>query len=151
MKKTIAVIGSAAALSFSGAGLAAAQSEFPLPELPGMGSSAPADEAPVEDAPADDAPADETGDDATPEAPAEVSGLAAQVCGTVATVDVLGSVGGIAPGLEGDDCGETVDEAVAAAQSGDVMGAVDLLRGVQIDAPEGEGEVDEAAATVEGA
>ena len=148
MKKTIAVIGSAAALSLSGAGLAAAQSELPF-ELPGAGSSGPAADA--TDDTTDDTTGDETGDDTTgddtatdeTETPAEVSQLAEQLCGAVVAVDVLGSVGTVAPGLEGEDSTATVDEAFALAQEGDIEGALDLIRGVEADAPtDTEGEVD---------
>jgi len=163
MKKTIAVIGSAAALSFSGAGLAAAQSELPF-ELPGAGSSGPAADA-TDDTTGDDTATDETGDDTTgddtatdeTETPAEVSQLAEQLCGAVVAVDVLGSVGTVAPGLEGEDCTATVDEAFALAQEGDIEGALDLIRGVEADEPtDTEGEVDteqagEDTAATEGA
>lgn len=138
MKKTIAVIGSAAALSLSGAGIAAAQSELPFP-IPG--SSDPAAETPVDDteagegADADDSKDGEGGEGADPETPEEVSQLAEQICGAVTTFDVLGSVGAIAPGLEGDDCAVTADEALTLAQEGDIQGAVDLLTGVEVDEP----------------
>lgn len=131
MKKTIAVIGSAAALSLSGAGIAAAQSELPFP-IPG--SSDPAAETSVDDTEAGEGAEGEdenTGEEATDEA----SELAAQICGAVATIDVLGSVGSIAPGLEGDDCAVTADQALALVQEGDIQGAVDLLTGVEVEEP----------------
>lgn len=133
MKKTIAVIGSAAALSFAGAGLAAAQSDLPVP---GAGSSGTATE--TDDTTADETTTDDTtADDA--EGTEEVSKLAEQVCGAVTTFDVLGSVGAIAPGLEGDECAVTADQALALAQKGDIAGAVDLLRGVKADSATTEG------------
>lgn len=139
MKKTIAVIGSAAALSLSGAGIAAAQSELPFP-IPG--SSDPAAETPVDDTEAGEGAEGEdenTGEEGTgtegEEATDEASELAAQICGAVATIDVLGSVGSIAPGLEGDDCAVTADQALALVQEGDIQGAVDLLTGVEVEEP----------------
>ena len=78
MKKTIAVIGSAAALSFAGAGLAAAQE----PTDPTQGADTTQTET-TEDA-LDDA-LDEV------ETPAEVSDIAAQLCGTISAYDFLGS------------------------------------------------------------
>ncbi|HHX86436.1 MAG TPA: hypothetical protein GX694_14175, partial [Actinomycetales bacterium] len=69
------------------------------------------------------------------EATDEASELAAQICGAVATIDVLGSVGSIAPGLEGDDCAVTADQALALVQEGDIQGAVDLLTGVEVEEP----------------
>ncbi|MFL0580767.1 hypothetical protein [Dietzia sp. 179-F 9C3 NHS] len=148
MKKTIAVIGSAAALSLSGAGIAAAQSELPFP-IPG--SSDPTAEAPADDTTGDDGAEGEdenTGEEGTgtegEETTDEASELAAQICGAVATIDVLGSVGSIAPGLEGDDCAVTADQALALVQEGDIQGAVDLLTGVEVEEPaDDEGTVDE--------
>lgn len=133
MKKTIAVIGSAAALSLSGAGIAAAQSELPFP-IPG--SSDPAAETPVDDTEAGEGAEGEEGTGTEgEEATDEASELAAQICGAVATIDVLGSVGSIAPGLEGDDCAVTADQALALVQEGDIQGAVDLLTGVEVEEP----------------
>ena len=107
MKKTIAVIGSAAALSFAGAGLAAAQ------------------------------------DVDTPE---EVSAIAQQLCGTISAYDFLGSAEGIVPGLSGEECEANADAAVAAALSGDIGGALDILRGIDAGIPgEDEGAAEEPA------
>ncbi len=112
MKKTLAVIGSAAALTMSGAGLAAAQ-----------GSSAPAET----------------------ETPTEISQLAQTLCGTVDAYDYLGSIGSIAPGLEGETCAATAEEAIGLAMTGDISGALDLIRGVSdgtTDPGDGSGEGD---------
>ena len=130
MKKTIAVIGSAAALSFAGAGLAAAQDVDTVgPE----GTQA----AQVETA-------NETGDDANNEdgangdedTPEEVSDIAMQLCGTVSAYDFLGSAEGVVPGLTGDECEATADSAVEAAMSGDIGGALDILRGIEAELPD---------------
>lgn len=121
MKKTIAVIGSAAALTFAGAGLASAQSELPV-DTGSLGATEGA------------------------ETPEEVSGIAAQLCGTVEAYDFLGSAEGIAPGLTGEDCEANADAAVAAAFSGDIGGALDILRGIDAEIPDEDAddtEVDE--------
>ena len=127
MKKTIAVIGSAAALSFAGAGLASAQSD--LPGLDGSegipGSSEVEGVEGVENA-------------------EEVSAVAQQLCGTISAYDFLGSVGGFAQGLAGEDCEANADEAIAAATSGDISGAIDILRGIETEIPDdGENENEE--------
>ncbi|MBB0998502.1 hypothetical protein G6024_15665, partial [Dietzia maris] len=110
MKKTIAVIGSAAALSFAGAGLAAAEEA--------------AD-------PTQDAGTTETGGEFDEvETPAEVSDIAAQLCGTISAYDFLGSAEGVVPGLSGEACEANATAAVAAAFSGDISGAIDILRGI---------------------
>ncbi|PAY23861.1 hypothetical protein CEY15_06365 [Dietzia natronolimnaea] len=121
MKKTIAVIGSAAALSFSGAGLAAAQSD--LPGLDGLDSGSVG--APT---------AGETDLDDV-ETPAEVSEIAQQLCGTISAYDFLGSVGAVAPGLSGDECEANADLAISTALTGDISGAVDILRGIAAEVP----------------
>ena len=107
MKKTIAVIGSAAALSFAGAGLASAQSA-----VPGLGA----------------------GDDV--DTPAEVSAIAEQLCGTIDAYDFLGSAEGVVPGLSGEDCAVNAQAAVDAAFSGDFQGAIDILQGIEAEVPD---------------
>lgn len=125
MKKTIAVIGSAAALSFAGAGLAAAQE----PTDPTQGA---------------DTTQTETTEDALDEVetPAEVSDIAAQLCGTISAYDFLGSAEGVVPGLSGEACEANATAAVAAAFSGDISGAIDILRGIDAQIP---GDDDETA------
>ncbi|AWH90894.1 hypothetical protein [Dietzia lutea] len=107
MKKTIAVIGSAAALSFAGAGLASAQSA-----VPGLGAGE------------------------NVETPAEVSAIAEQLCGTIDAYDFLGSAQGVAPGLSGEDCALNAQLAVDAAFSGDIQGAIDILQGIDAEVPD---------------
>ncbi|MDX2357644.1 hypothetical protein [Dietzia sp. PP-33] len=122
MKKTIAIIGSAAALSFSGAGLAAAQSE--LPDLDSGSAGAPEmTETDIDDV----------------ETPAEVSEIAQQLCGTISAYDFLGSVGGVAPGLAGEECLANADLAISTASTGDISGAIDILRGIEAEVP-GDGD-----------
>ncbi|MGN0100991.1 MAG: hypothetical protein ACI39C_08635 [Dietzia sp.] len=121
MKKTIAVIGSAAALSFAGAGLASAQSAVPGLDA---GSLGPGE---------------------TVETPAEVSEIAEQLCGTIDAYDFLGSAEGVVPGLSGEDCRANADAAIAAAFSGDIQGAIDILQGIDAEVPDeddAEGDVD---------
>ena len=125
MKKTIAIIGSAAALSFSGAGLAAAQG------LPGG-------EAPTGSL---GAPAVDVG---------QVSELAEQLCGTIAAYDFLGSAEGVVPGLSGEECEANADLAVATALSGDIAGALDILRGIEAEVPGDDVEVPGDDATDDG-
>ena len=129
MKKTIAVIGSAAALSFAGAGLAAAQEATD----PTQGADTTQTET-TEDA-LDDA-LDEV------ETPAEVSDIAAQLCGTISAYDFLGSAEGVVPGLSGAECKANATAAVGAAFSGDISGAIDILRGIDAEIP---GDDDETA------
>ncbi|MBB1052319.1 hypothetical protein G6021_14680, partial [Dietzia sp. CW19] len=129
MKKTIAVIGSAAALSFAGAGLAAAEEA----DDPTQGADTTQTET-TEDA-LDDA-LDEV------ETPAEVSDIAAQLCGTISAYDFLGSAEGVVPGLSGEACEANATAAVAAAFSGDISGAIDILRGIDAEIP---GDDDETA------
>lgn len=117
MKKTIAIIGSAAALSFAGAGLASAQG------LPG--SSAPATDA------------------------GEVSAIAEQLCGTIDAYDFLGSAEGVVPGLTGDECEANADAAVSAALSGDIEGALEILRGIDAETPGDDADVPGDGATDE--
>jgi hypothetical protein len=122
MKKTIAVIGSAAALSFAGAGLAAA--EEATDPTQGAGTT-------------------ETGGEPDEvETPAEVSDIAAQLCGTISAYDFLGSAEGVVPGLSGEACEANATAAVAAAFSGDISGAIDILRGIDAEIP---GDDDETA------
>ncbi|AWH97067.1 hypothetical protein [Dietzia psychralcaliphila] len=122
MKKTIAIIGSAAALSFSGAGLAAAQSDLPGLDSGSVGAPA-AGETDLDDV----------------ETPAEVSDIALQLCGTISAYDFLGSVGGVAPGLSGDECEANADLAISTAMTGDIPGAIDILRGIDAEVP-GDGD-----------
>ena len=143
MKKTIAVIGSAAALSFAGAGLAAAQN---VDTVDPEGTQA----AQVETA-------NETGGDANNEdgangddvdTPEEVSDIAMQLCGTVSAYDFLGSAEGVVPGLTGDECEATADSAVEAAMSGDIGGALDILRGIEAELPD-DGETGDETETAD--
>lgn len=117
VKKTIAIIGSAAALTFAGAGLAAAEP---------TGSDAQ-----------DQVGTTQTTDDDLEEVetPAEVSAIAEQLCGTVSAYDFLGSAEGVVPGLSGDECEANATAAVAAAFSGDIGGAIDILRGIDAELP----------------
>lgn len=112
MKKTIAVIGSAAALSFAGAGLASAQSAVPGVDAGSLGAGE------------------------TVETPAEVSAIAEQLCGTIDAYDFLGSAEGVVPGLSGEDCAANAQLAVDAAFSGDIQGAIDILRGIEAEVPD---------------
>lgn len=143
MKKTIAVIGSAAALSFAGAGLAAAQG---FDTVDPEGTQAGQVET-----------ANETGDDANNEdgangddvdTPEEVSDIAKQLCGTVSAYDFLGSAEGVVPGLTGDECEATADSAVEAAMSGDIGGALDILRGIEAELPD-DGETGDETETAD--
>lgn len=132
MKKTIAVIGSAAALSFAGAGLAAAQDvatddQNQTPETTEVDTTA--DETAGDDATEDGA----TDDVDTPE---EVSEIAQQLCGSISAYDFLGSAEGIVPGLSGEECEANADAAVEAAMSGDIGGALDILRSVGTELPD---------------
>jgi hypothetical protein len=128
MKKTIAVIGSAAALSFAGAGLAAAEEATD----------------PTQGADATQTETDDTtgGEPDEVETPAEVSDIAAQLCGTISAYDFLGSAEGVVPGLSGEACEANATAAVAAAFSGDISGAIDILRGIDAEIP---GDDDETA------
>ena len=112
MKKTIAVIGSAAALSFAGAGLASAQSAVPGVDAGSLGAGE------------------------TVETPAEVSAIAEQICGTIDAYDFLGSAEGVVPGLSGEDCAANAQLAVDAAFSGDIQGAIDILQGIEAEVPD---------------
>ncbi|WP_239550520.1 hypothetical protein [Dietzia cinnamea] len=112
MKKTIAVIGSAAALSFAGAGLASAQSAVPGVDAGSLGAGE------------------------TVETPAEVSAIAEQLCGTIDAYDFLGSAEGVVPGLSGEDCAANAQLAVDAAFSGDIQGAIDILQGIEAEVPD---------------
>ncbi|RBA30665.1 hypothetical protein DQ226_16360 [Dietzia maris] len=125
MKKTIAVIGSAAALSFAGAGLAAAEEPENQVQNPDATQSEPTEKDPDE-----------------VETPAEVSDIAAQLCGTISAYDFLGSAEGVVPGLSGAECKANATAAVGAAFSGDISGAIDILRGIDAGTPD---EGDEAA------
>ena len=133
MKKTIAVIGSAAALSFAGAGLAAAADGVDdQDQTPDAGQVETTEGEDTESTPKD--PEDQI----TPEV---VSGIAEQLCGTISAYDFLGSTEGIVPGLSGEECETNADAAVAAAMAGDISGALDILRGIDAGTPgEGDGE-----------
>ena len=96
MKKTIAVIGSAAALSFAGAGLAAAEDTDD--QTQGTDTT--------QTKTTEDALDDEV------ETPAEVSDIAAQLCGTISAYDFLGSAEGVVPGLSGEACEANATAAV---------------------------------------
>ncbi|MBS7549230.1 hypothetical protein [Dietzia massiliensis] len=119
MKKTIAVIGSAAALSFAGAGLASAQSAVPGVDAGSLGAGETV-ETPAE----------------VVETPAEVSAIAEQLCDTIDAYDFLGSAQGVAPGLSGEDCAANAQAAVDAAFSGDIQGAIDILQGIDAEVPD---------------
>lgn len=123
MKKTIAVIGSAAALSFAGAGLAAAQDADN--ELPGTETTQ------------NETTDDTNGDDVIGEVetPAEVAAIAEQLCGAVSAYDFLGSAEGVAPGLSGAECEANATAAVGAAFSGDIPGAIDILTNIDASIP----------------
>ena len=125
MKKTIAVIGSAAALSFAGAGLAAAEEADDQIQ----GTDTTLTEVTEEDL-------DEV------ETPAEVSAIAEQLCGTISAYDFLGSAEGVVPGLSGEECEANATAAVGAAFTGDIAGAIDILRGIDAEIP---GDDDETA------
>lgn len=125
MKKTIAVIGSAAALSFAGAGLAAAQD---------------ADDRVQDTDTTQTEVTEEDLDDV--ETPSEVSAIAEQLCGTISAYDFLGSAEGVVPGLSGDECEANATAAVEAAFTGDIAGAIDILRGIDAEIP---GDDDETA------
>lgn len=143
MKKTIAVIGSAAALSFAGAGLAAAQDvdtvDTDSPQGVQVETTQNEDDGDAGDGNRDDENGDENdGDDV--DTPAEVSEIAAQLCGTISAYDFLGSAEGIVPGLSGEECEANADAAVEAAMSGDIGGALDILRGIDSELPDGDDE-----------
>lgn len=142
MKKTIAVIGSAAALSFAGAGLAAAQDVDTIDTDSPQGVQ-------VETTQNDDGDAGEgddgdtgedNGDNNGDDTPAEVSEIAAQLCGSISAYDFLGSAEGIVPGLSGEECEANADAAVEAAMSGDIGGALDILRGIDSELPDDDDE-----------
>lgn len=153
MKKTIAVIGSAAALSFAGAGLAAAQDvatddQAQTPETTEVDTTAG-------ETAGSDAADDVTGDDATEDGatddvdtPEEVSEIAQQLCGSISAYDFLGSAEGIVPGLSGEECEATADSAVEAAMSGDIGGALDILRGIEAELPD-DGETGDETETAD--
>ncbi|GLB65074.1 hypothetical protein NCCP2495_29540 [Dietzia sp. NCCP-2495] len=142
MKKTIAVIGSAAALSFAGAGLAAAEDvatddQAQTPETTEVDTTA------GETTEGDDAADATTGDDATEDGatddvdtPEEVSAIAQQLCGSISAYDFLGSAEGTVPGLSGEECEANADAAVQAAMTGDIAGALDILKGIEAETPD---------------
>lgn len=142
MKKTIAVIGSAAALSFAGAGLAAAQDVDTLDDDTGAPQGVQ-----VETTQNDNETGDgENGTDDEVDTPEEVSDIAKQLCGTISAYDFLGSAGSFLPGLEGDECEANADAAVEAAMSGDIGGALDILRGIESGLPDDDDAVDTGSA-----
>ena len=78
--------------------------------------------------------------------PAEVSAIAQQLCGAVEAYDFLGSTAGVAPGLSGEECQANADAAVAAALTGDIGGAIEILRGIDAQVPgDGDQPGDDAA------
>ena len=123
MKKTIAVIGSAAALTFAGAGLAAAE------ETGGQDQDPATTQTETEDT---------NGEGVTDGAdtPAEVTAIAKQLCGAISDYDFLGSAVGVAPGLSGTECEANATAAVGAAFSGDISGAIDILRDIDTEGDE---------------
>lgn len=123
MKKTIAVIGSAAALSFAGAGLAAAEEADDQTQ----GADTTQTETTEEDL-------EDALDDV--ETPSEVSAIAEQLCGTISAYDFLGSAEGVVPGLSGEECEANATAAVEAAFTGDIPGAIDILRGIDAGTPD---------------
>lgn len=126
MKKTIAIIGSVAAMSFAGAGIATAQSELP--------------EAGSTDAAAETYQDGDDGETDNPEAPGEVSSFAQQLCGSINAYDFLGSAEGVVPGLSGEECEANASLAVETAMTGDIGGAIDILRGIEDGASEEDDE-----------
>lgn len=141
MKKTIAIIGSAAAFSFAGAGIATAQDTTDATTDNGTATETTETEtAETQDGDDQDGEGqgdDSDGDDTTEtDTPEEVSTIAQQLCGTVSAYDFLGSVGEIAPGLSGEECEANADKAVEAAQTGDIAGALDILRGIDSETPD---------------
>ena len=160
MKKTIAIIGSAAALSFAGAGLAAAQdvatddqTQTQTPETTEVDTTAgetTEGETTADDADGttgDDTTADDTtGDDV--DTPEEVSAIASQLCGTISAYDFLGSASGVVPGLSGEECEANADAAVQAAMTGDIAGALDILRGIDAEIPD-DGETGDETETAD--
>ncbi|MFD2395052.1 hypothetical protein ACFSSF_16375 [Dietzia aerolata] len=71
-----------------------------------------------------------------------------QLCGTVSAYDFLGSAEGVVPGLTGDECEATADSAVEAAMSGDIGGALDILRGIEAELPD-DGETGDETETAD--
>ena len=144
MKKTIAVIGSAAALSFAGAGLAAAQDVDTIDTDSPQGvqvettQNDDGDAGEGDDGDTGEDNGDDNGDDT--DTPAEVSEIAAQLCGSISAYDFLGSAEGIVPGLSGEECEANADAAVEAAMSGDIGGALDILRGIDSELPDDDDE-----------
>lgn len=135
MKKTIAVIGSAAALSFAGAGLAAAQDVDTVDTDAPQGVQVETTQDEGEGTGAETR--EDENDDDDVDTPAEVSDIAAQLCGTISAYDFLGSAGGIVPGLSGEECEANADAAVEAALSGDIGGALDILLSIDAELPGG--------------
>lgn len=132
MKKTIAVIGSAAALTFAGAGLAAAEETGGQDQDPATTQT----ETETEDT---------NGEGVTDGAdtPAEVTAIAKQLCGAISDYDFLGSAVGVAPGLSGTECEANATAAVGAAFSGDISGAIDILRDIDTEGDEETEETEE--------
>ena len=130
MKKTIAVIGSAAALTFAGAGLAAAEETGDQVQDPDTTQTETEDT---------------NGEDVTDGAdtPAEVTAIAKQLCGAISDYDFLGSAVGVAPGLSGTECEANATAAVGAAFSGDISGAIDILRDIDTEGDEETEETEE--------
>ncbi|KAA0918222.1 hypothetical protein [Dietzia sp. ANT_WB102] len=139
MKKTLAVIGSAAALSFAGAGLAVAD-DAPTTTGPDQTETTQNENAENEGT--------EDGNTDGVETPAEVSEIAAQLCGTIEAYDFLGSAEGVVPGLSDEECEANADAAVAAALSGDIGGAIEILRGIDAGIPDDDEATDGSAAVL---
>ena len=125
MKKVLATLGAAAALSAPAAGIAAAQGS-----ADSLGAPAPT----TTTAPADKT--DGTKTDGTdpkgetdPKDPAKTPSKEAEsICGALRTANVTGSLAGIAPGLDGDACATAVDSVLTKLRAGDPAGALDVVR-----------------------
>lgn len=141
MKKTIAVLGSAAALSLSGAGLAAAQDGGENDQNTAPGATTQ-NETAEEQTPGDEnqEPGNDEGADDDVDTPEEVSAIAQQLCGSISAYDFLGSAAGVVPGLAGEveECEANADLAVQTAMTGDIGGALDILRGIDTEPGEGD-------------
>lgn len=153
MKKTIAIIGSAAALSFAGAGLAAAQEAPETGADQGTETATTTDEQATDQVDGEDGTADEAedgtaddGETTDPETPSEVSDMAKQLCGSISAYDFLGSAEGVVPGLSGEECEANAEQAIETATAGDISGALDILRGIEAGTPGEDGETEEPAA-----
>jgi len=133
MKKVLATLGAAAALSAPAAGIAAAQGSADSLGAPApTTTAAPADktEGTTTDGTKTDGtdPKGET-DPKDPKDPAKTPSKEAEsICGALRTANVTGSLAGIAPGLDGDACATAVDSALTKLRAGDPAGALDVVR-----------------------